>query len=104
MNISNDLERIGDIYFQITKTLEQKIEDKNYFTPEQRNSLNEMLGLLDSAFKEMVHNLNNPDYSKVDKSKAHEIEKKYVDRNVTVLNKITLTIIHFYEIRDMYVQ
>ena len=79
LNISNDLERIGDIYFQITKTLEQKIEDKNYFTPEQRNSLNEMLGLLDSAFKEMVHNLNNPDYSKVDKSKALEIEKSIND-------------------------
>ena len=37
LNITTDLERIGDIFFQIGKTLERKDGDKIYFTPEQRN-------------------------------------------------------------------
>jgi len=75
LNICNDLERIGDIYYQITKTLEQKIENKNYFTPEQRNNLNKLTDLIDEAFQEMVTNLKNPEYNKVKKDKALEIEE-----------------------------
>ena len=74
LNICNDLERIGDIYFQISKTMEQKIENRIFFTPDQRNNINEMLALLHKAFAEMNANLMQP-YIKVSKHKALELEK-----------------------------
>ncbi|MBL4863162.1 MAG: Na/Pi cotransporter family protein [Crocinitomicaceae bacterium] len=57
LNISTDLERIGDIFFQIGKTLERKDEAKNYFTPEQRNGINRMIDVIDEAFDIMNENL-----------------------------------------------
>ncbi len=74
LNVCNDLERIGDIYYQISKTLEQKIENKTYFTPEQRSNLNEMSTKIDEAFAVMVDNLNNPHYDQVSKDKALDLE------------------------------
>ncbi|MEM1323939.1 MAG: Na/Pi cotransporter family protein [Bacteroidota bacterium] len=74
LNICNDLERIGDIYYQISKTIEQKIESKTYFLPEQRNSINTMIGKVDEAFKIMVANLKEPNYRKISKVKAMEVE------------------------------
>ena len=56
-SIVNDLERIGDIFYQISKTIERKDEKKIYFIPEQRNSLIEMFKLVDKAFEVMVENL-----------------------------------------------
>ncbi|UKN00929.1 Na/Pi cotransporter family protein [Paracrocinitomix mangrovi] len=56
--IVNDLERIGDIFYQISKTLERKDEQKLYFLPEQRANIFEMLKLVDGAFEIMIDNLN----------------------------------------------
>lgn len=56
-SIVNDLERIGDIYYQMSKTLERKEEEKVWFTPEQRNNLGRMFDLVDTAFKIMCDNL-----------------------------------------------
>lgn len=75
LNICNDLERIGDLYYQISKTIEQKNERKSYFLPEQRNNLNEMIALVDLAFEEMNQNLNADHYDKVEIEKAKELEK-----------------------------
>jgi len=74
LNICNDLERIGDIYFQVAKTIEQKNESKTYFTPDQRNNLNNMLDKVGEAFTNMAKNLNNPHYDQVSKEKAVELE------------------------------
>lgn len=74
LNICNDLERIGDIYFQVSKTIEQKNENKTYFTPHQRNNLNEMMAKVDEAFQVMVENLNNPHYDQVSKEEAVDLE------------------------------
>ncbi len=75
LNICNDLERIGDIYFQISKTIETKNENKQYFTPEQRNSLNEMTELIDKAFAIMNKNLNMDHYNDVNTDEAMEVER-----------------------------
>jgi len=75
LNICNDLERIGDIYFQISKTIERKIEDNNYFLPEQRDSINKMIDTVDHAFAIMVKNLNQPTYDNVTKDEAKAAEK-----------------------------
>lgn len=58
-SIVNDLERIGDIFYQMSKAIERKDEMKVYFLPEQRDSLMHMLGLVDNAFEIMVTNLNS---------------------------------------------
>jgi phosphate:Na+ symporter len=70
LNICNDLERIGDIYYQISKTFEKKIEDNVYFIPEQREGLNRMIVKIDDAFKIMIENLNSPSYDSVSKKTA----------------------------------
>ena len=90
LNICNDLERIGDIYYQVAKTLEQKIENKYYFTPEQRNNLNQMCDMVDNAFKVMVDNLNNPHYDQVSMDKASEIEYE-INKFRDTLRKENLT-------------
>jgi len=58
-SIVNDLERIGDIYFQISKAIERKNEEKIWFSPEERNNLKTMLDLVDEAFDIMIENLNS---------------------------------------------
>ena len=76
LNICNDLERIGDIYFQISKAIERKMEDKGYFLPEQRNNINEMIDMVDKAFTIMVKNLNATSYDDVSKEDAKAAEKE----------------------------
>lgn len=72
-SIVNDLERIGDIYYQISKTLERKSDEKIWFTPEQRNNLGEMFDLVDKAFDTMINNLNEHS-GDVTLDKARDIE------------------------------
>lgn len=74
LNICNDLERIGDIYFQISKAIERKIEEKDYFLPEQRENINKMIDTVDHAFAIMVNNLNTPSYDNVTKDEAKAAE------------------------------
>lgn len=74
-SIVNDLERIGDIFYQISKTIERKEENKLYFLPAQRESLFEMFGLVDEAFNTMVANLQS-DWSAVSIDEANMIELK----------------------------
>ncbi|MFT4567849.1 MAG: phosphate:Na+ symporter [Saprospiraceae bacterium] len=75
LNICNDLERIGDLFFQLSKILERKEEAKVYFIPEQRNELNNMFEKVDQAFAVMTENLSNPHYNSVRIEKAIEAEK-----------------------------
>lgn len=58
-SIVNDLERIGDVFYQISKEIERKDERKIYFMPEQRTSLMEMFVLVEKAFEVMVENLES---------------------------------------------
>ena len=73
LSIIGDLERIGDIYYQMSKGIERKNEDKIYFTPEQRNSIIEMLDLVEAALQTMNKNLNSQ-YSSITMNKAKEHE------------------------------
>ena len=75
LSITNDLERVGDIFFQISKTLERKEQEKLYFTPEQRDGLNDMLNLVENAFEIMNKNLgNSPNNVTLDEAIASEKE------------------------------
>ena len=76
LSICNDLERIGDVYFQMSKMMERKIEEKIWFSPEQRNRLTELMDVVDEAFEVMVNNLLLEDYRKIDMDIAQALEAK----------------------------
>ena len=76
LNVCNDLERIGDIYYQISKTLERFYESNNSFQQHQKDNLNQMMDLVDEAFRIMVENLSLPSYDDVTKDKARQLEDK----------------------------
>lgn len=78
LSISNDLERIGDIYFEMAKAIEKKTSDKLWFDQSQRDKLNELHKKVASAHKEMVANLQM-DYTKINISKAEAIETEIND-------------------------
>lgn len=73
LSIANDLERIGDIFFQMSKTIERKQEEKLWFTPEQRESMTEIFELVDRSLEHMHQNLQAP-VDTVTIKKAKDIE------------------------------
>jgi phosphate:Na+ symporter len=78
LGIVGDLERMGDIYYQMSKGIERKIEDKVYFTPDQRKNILDMFEMVETNLKVMCENLGSS-YSSVTMLKAQEQE--------TALNK-----------------
>ena len=83
LSIVGDLERIGDIYYQMSKGIERKIEGKVYFTPEQRKNILDMFDLVEANLTTMCQNLSGS-YSDVTMLKAQEQE--------TTLNKYRKTL------------
>ncbi len=73
--IISDLERIGDVCYQMSKAIERKSEKKIWFTPEQRANLKEMFDKVEKAANHMVVGLDN-DYDNVELDDAKEIEKE----------------------------
>lgn len=57
LSIINDLERIADLFYQMSKNIEKKILSRTWFAPKQRNELFEMFDLLDEAMVLMNQNL-----------------------------------------------
>ncbi len=74
-SIVNDLERIGDIFYQVSKSLERKSEEKIWFTPHQRERLAELFDLVDEGFAVMCENLKKHS-AEVDLTTANEIESR----------------------------
>lgn len=75
LNITTDLERIGDIFYQISKTLERKEANKEWFTPSQREGINRMIKITGEAFEIMNENLNG-EYGTISIDKAVEKERE----------------------------
>lgn len=73
LSITNDLERIGDIYYQMSKTIERKDDNKLYFLPEQRENLNNILDIVEKAFSVMNINLN-AEYGHITTDNAKKVE------------------------------
>jgi len=76
LNIVRDLERIGDIFFQMSIGIERKKEEKIWFTPNQRNSLVELAEILDEAFEVMVANLKKSNLDETGFKEALIIEQQ----------------------------
>ena len=75
LSITNDLERIGDIYYQMSKTYERKDDNKIYFLPDQRENLNRMLDATEKAFEIMNTNLNS-EYGQIITDRAVKAERE----------------------------
>jgi len=75
LSITSDLERIGDIFFQMSKSMERKDDERLYFLPEQRENLNKMLDRVESSFAIMNKNLNS-DYGHITMTEALEAERE----------------------------
>ncbi len=76
LNIVNDLESIGDVFFQLSKTIERKNREKLWFTQDQRESLTHLLALIEEAYAIMLQNLERKDDQPIDLRKAEEQEAK----------------------------
>ncbi|MEM9050648.1 MAG: Na/Pi cotransporter family protein [Bacteroidota bacterium] len=76
LSIGNDLERIGDIFYQMARTIERKTSSKIWFAPDQREKLLRMFGLVDMALDLMMENLNQEQIKNVNLEKAKSLEKE----------------------------
>ena len=74
LSIINDMERIGDICYQISITFERKNEQKTNFTSELISNLDNLMNEVVKAFEIMNNNLNS-DYSQVNILNANEAEE-----------------------------
>jgi len=74
LSIINDMERIGDICYQISITFERKNEQKTNFTSELISNLDNLMNEVVKAFEIMNNNLNS-DYSHVNILNANEAEE-----------------------------
>ncbi|OAN64667.1 Na/Pi cotransporter [Balneola sp. EhC07] len=75
LNISNNLETIGDIFFQMSRDLEKFFEGDIIFNSEQKGGVLSILDEIDKAFEIMVANLNK-EYDKVVIEPAYEQENR----------------------------
>lgn len=74
LSIVNDLERVGDVYFQMSKDIENKLDKEFHFTQEQKENLFKMNALVEHAIDVMNTNLG-ANYNTVSISEALEAEK-----------------------------
>jgi len=75
LSISNDLERIGDIYNRMSITVIRKSEAKIWFAQEQRDKLTELMGLVEKALRVMLSNLKKSEDEKIDMNGALDAER-----------------------------
>ena len=75
LSIVHDMERIADIIYRVGLDLGKKSEDRDWFTPKQRNGLIEMTTKLCESLDIMISNLEN-NWSNVDITFALEKQKE----------------------------
>ncbi|MDG1725336.1 MAG: Na/Pi cotransporter family protein [Bacteroidia bacterium] len=73
LSITSDLERIGDIYMQISKTVDKKTDAKLWFNQNQRDNLNVLFDKVLEAHELMISNLSG-NYSEIKLDKSISIE------------------------------
>ena len=73
LSITSDLERIGDIYMQISKTVDKKTDAKLWFDQNQRDNLNELFNKVLEAYELMISNLSGS-YSEINLDKSVSLE------------------------------
>jgi len=74
LSINNDLERVGDLFYQVSLKIQRQIESDSWFSDDQIKNLVDIYDLLDNALIVMRKNLNS-DYSSVKLDEALEVER-----------------------------
>ena len=74
ISIVNDMERIGDICYQMSIEINRKNDQKAYFTPEVRENVQSLFQAVKKGIVIMRDNLSN-DYSNVDIAPADDAER-----------------------------
>ena len=75
LSVVNHMESIADIYYQMSKSVERKIEKKIWFEEKHREDLRTMCGLVDESMALMISDTSkNPSDNNLDK--AIELEQK----------------------------
>lgn len=82
LRMNNNFEKIGDICYQMSITIEKKNEEKAWFTPHQRERLKEMFTLINQAFDKMLENI------KADLGKADIQASILIENNINDLRDI----------------
>ncbi len=75
LSVNNDLERIGDLFYQISLNIQRKNEDNIRFTEYQSDQLTNMFGLIENAYETMLLNLK-VDYKEMKIKDALQKEKE----------------------------
>jgi phosphate:Na+ symporter len=75
LSVNNDLERIGDLFYQISLNIQRKNEDDIRFTEYQSAQLTNMFGLIENAYETMLMNLK-VDYKEMTIKDALQKEKE----------------------------
>jgi len=75
LSTTNELERIGDIFYQMSKDIDAKMEKGLAFSESQFENLFQMMKYVDEALEVMVNNINGFPYSG-DYEQAVKAEKK----------------------------
>lgn len=81
LSISNDLERIGDVFYRMSRSIEKKSAAKIWFLPDQRIKLMEMFDVLNKAFAKMLLNLDRDESEQIDLEGALALELQLNEMN-----------------------
>ncbi len=73
LSMINDFERIADISYQMSKSIERQKDQKILFTTEQKNNLTSIFNIVKNALQYMYENLNK-EYGQVSLKKANILE------------------------------
>lgn len=76
VNICSALEQMGDLYYVISKEIQSKIDDKIWFTPEQRAGINQLIAKMKEPLKRMYLNVENLDDPKAQFKIAEAFEEE----------------------------
>lgn len=78
-SIINDLERIGDLYYQMSKTFERSLDDEMPIPSEALEELREMMQAVHDAIIVMKHNIE---------AHTHEVDMKAALKAEDQINKV----------------
>lgn len=79
LHIANYLERIGDIYLEVSRNLTHRKQQKAYFTPEMRKQVMQLSELVSRSLDLMVKNIES------DSDQSHLQEAQKVGRDIDTL-------------------
>lgn len=84
LNVIKDLEKIGDILYEMARNIRSKHEQKIWFDQEQRADIQKMIELLNEAFDIMLSNLRREEWE-VNLEKARSQEER-IDQRASELH------------------